>query len=116
MLYLNTGIHFHEIKFSCKRINNKFRLARFKLFEDQINGGLAEVCETTLNGVPYPSINNAGRIQSGMDIIRTLQDHYGIKAPVWIDNRESIIELPEMDCQIISLVVSDADKNLRVAS
>lgn len=105
-----------KVGFLEKRINNKFRLARFKLFEDQINGGLAEVCETTLNGVPYPSINNAGRIQSGMDIIRALQDHYGIKAPVWIDNRESIIELPEMDCQIISLVVSDADKNLRVAS
>src|SRR5699024_3462829 len=28
-------------------INNKFKHARFKLFEQQINGGLREVCETT---------------------------------------------------------------------
>ena len=97
------------------RINTRFALARFKMFENQINGGLSEVCETTLNGVPYSSINNAGRIQVGMDIIRTLQQHYGITAPVWVDNRESVVRLPDMPGQIISLVVSEADKTLRVA-
>lgn len=96
-------------------INSKFSLARFKLFEDQINGGLQEVCETTLNGVPYSSINNAGKIQVGMDIIKTMQAHYQITGPVWIDNRESIVELPAMDCQTISLIVSEPDKILRVA-
>lgn len=97
-----------------RRINEKFELARFKLFEDQINGGLKEVCETTLNGVPYPSINNAGRIQVGLDIIKTLQAHHSMTAPVWIDNRESVVRLPEMGCQIISLIVSEQDKALRV--
>lgn len=96
------------------KINAKFGLARFKLFEDQINGGLSEVCETTLNGVPYSSMNNAGRVQVGLDIIRTLQAHYGIIAPVWIDNRESIVELPEMAGQVISLIVSEQDKQLRI--
>lgn len=99
-----------------ERINEKFSLARFKMFADQINGGLTEVCETTLNGVPYPSINNAGRIQVGMDIIRTLQKHYGITGPVFIDNAESVVELPEMDCQLIRLIVSGEDKVLRIES
>jgi len=67
-----------------------------------------------LNGVPYSSMNNAGRVQVGLDIIRTLQAHYGIIAPVWIDNRESIVELPEMAGQVISLIVSEADKQLRI--
>lgn len=96
------------------RINERFSLARFKLFDDQVNGGLQEVCVTTLNGVPYPSINNAGRIQAGMDIIKTLQGHYGIICPVWIDNRESIVDLPEMPGQVISLIVSEQDKALRI--
>ena len=96
------------------RINAKFKLARFKMFSDQINGGLQEVCETTLNGVPYSSMNNAGRVQVGLDIIKTLQEHYGIVCPCWIDNRESIVELPDMAGQVISLIVSEPDKTLRI--
>jgi len=96
------------------KINSKFQIARFKMFSEQINGGLAETCETVLDGVPYGSMNSAGRVQVGMDIIKTLQAHYGVFAPVWIDNRESIVSLPEIDAQVISLIVSEADKQIRV--
>lgn len=98
------------------KINCKFSLARFKMFENQINGGLQEVCETTLNGVPYSSMNNAGRVQVGLDIIRTLQAHYGIIAPVFVDNAESIVEIPPMSNQVIKLIVSANDKSLRIES
>lgn len=96
------------------KINSKFEIARFKLFSDQINGGLTETCETVLDGVPYGSINSAGRVQVGMDTIKTLQAHYGVSAPIWIDNRESIIDLPEIDAQVISLIVNKKDPVLRV--
>lgn len=96
------------------KINSKFRLAEFKLFETQINGGINPICETTYKGVPWGSLNSAGKVQVGLDIIRTLQEHYQFRPPVWIDNRESIVELPEMDCQVISLIVSEKDKALRV--
>ena len=96
------------------KINSKFKMARFKLFDVQVNGALAECCETTFNGVPYGNLNNGAKIQVGLDIIRTLQAHYGISCPVWVDNRESIVRLPEMDCQVISLIVSEKDKKLRI--
>lgn len=96
------------------KINSKFEIARFKLFSDQINGGLTETCETVLDGVPYGSINSAGRVQVGLDIIQTLQAHHGVSCPIWIDNRESIIDLPEIDAQVISLIVSEKDPVLRV--
>jgi cell division protein FtsB len=96
------------------KINSKFRLAEFKLFETQINGGINPICETTYKGVPWGSLNSAGKVQVGLDIIRTLQDHYGLRCPVWIDNRESVVELPVMDCQVISLIVSEKDKTLRI--
>ena len=96
------------------KINSKFRLAEFRLFETQINGGINPICETTYKGVPWGNLNSAGKVQVGLDIIRTLQEHYQFRPPVWIDNRESIVELPEMDCQVISLIVSEKDKTLRV--
>lgn len=97
------------------RINSKFRHARFKLFETQINGGLAETCETLYHGVPYGSgLNNAARINVGLDIINTLSEHYGLSAPIWIDNAESVTELLETNSQMIALYVSKEDKQLRI--
>lgn len=97
------------------RINSKFKLARFKLFETQINGGLNEICETLYNGVPYSGgLNNAARINVGLDIINTLAKHYGTSAPIFIDNREAITKLIDTEAQIISLIVSEKDKALRV--
>jgi DNA repair exonuclease SbcCD ATPase subunit len=98
-----------------EKINSKFRYARFKLFEQQINGGLVEVCETTFNGVPYSGgLNNAARINVGLDIINTLSKHYGITAPIFIDNAEAVTRMIETTGQQIRLIVSERDKQLRV--
>lgn len=98
-----------------EKINAKFRFARFKLFENQINGGLQEVCETTFEGVPYGSgLNNAAKINVGLDIINTLSEFYGIQAPIFIDNAEAVTKLIDMDTQLISLIVSEQDKVLRI--
>jgi len=98
-----------------ERINSRFKYARFKLFEDQINGGQAECCETTYKGVPFSDLNTAGKILVGIDIINALSDFYKASAPIWLDNRESVSSIPDTDAQIINLIVSPADKQLRVA-
>lgn len=98
-----------------EKINDKFKFARFKLFNTQINGGLEETCETIFDGVPYGAgLNNAARINVGIDIINTLTEYYGIRAPIFIDNAESVTRLIDSDSQIVSLVVSEPDKELRV--
>ncbi|MGG4036093.1 hypothetical protein ABEV74_20595, partial [Paenibacillus cisolokensis] len=97
------------------KINSKFRYARFKLFEQQINGGLEETCETLYNGVPYSSgLNRAAQINVGLDIINTLSQHYGFVAPIFIDNAEAVTELAETAGQQIRLIVSKGDKQLRI--
>lgn len=100
-----------------EKINEKFKVVRFSLFENQINGGLKETCECTVNGVPYSSLNNGHRIIAGLDIIRSLSELYGVSAPVFIDNSEAIStgNFPEMDTQIIHLIVTD-DNELNVES
>jgi DNA repair exonuclease SbcCD ATPase subunit len=98
-----------------ERINSKFKFARFKLFEEQINGGISEVCETTYNGVPYSSgLNNAARINVGLDIINTLSEHHNFAPPVFIDNAEAVTELIPVEGQLISLIVNGKDKTLRI--
>lgn len=100
-----------------EKINGRFKVVSFKMFSDQINGGLKETCECTVNGVPYSSLNNGHRIIAGLDIIRSLSDLYEVSAPVFIDNSEAISEgnFPEMDTQMIHLAVTD-DRELIVES
>ncbi|WP_152550083.1 hypothetical protein [Geomicrobium sp. JCM 19039] len=97
------------------RINSKFEHASFKLREDLLNGGFTEICQTLYKGVPYEhGLNNAARINVGLDIIRTLSRHYGLSAPIFIDNSEAVTQLMDVDAQLIALVVSEPDKQLRV--
>lgn len=104
-----------KVKIMEEKINAKFKYARFKLFETQINGGLQEVCETTFEGVPYGSgLNNAARINIGLDIINTLSEFHGIQAPIFVDNAEAVTQLAQTDSQLISLIVSEKDKALRI--
>lgn len=95
-------------------INEKFNGLSFKLFENQINGGLKECCECTVNGVPYKDLNNGHKIIAGLKIIKALQKLYLVSAPIFIDNAEAISEgnMPEMDNQMILLVVSN-DKKIK---
>lgn len=114
-LYLIETFTRKKVEMLTERINSKFKHARFKLFEEQVNGGLNEVCETLYEGVPYGSgLNNAAKINVGLDIINTLSAHYGILAPIFVDNAEAVTRFIDVDTQLISLVVSEKDKQLRV--
>ena len=99
-----------------ERINSRFKLARFRLFEQQVNGALSEVCEVLgPDGAPFNGgLNNAARINIGIDIINTLAEHYGMTAPLFIDNAEAVNQLIDTPCQLIRLVVSEADTTLQV--
>lgn len=103
-----------KVRLLTDRINSRFKLARFKLFDVQVNGGVAETCETTYQGVPYSSLNHGSRLNVGLDIINTLAERYGFAPPVWVDNAESVTRILPTRGQQIRLVVSAADKTLRV--
>ncbi len=96
-------------------INAKFNTVSWKLFDMQINGGMKETCECTVNGVPYSSLNNGHQIIAGLDIIVSLASLYGVTAPVFIDNAEALndFNIPDMDGQMVLLKVSD-DAELKV--
>ena len=86
-----------------------FRIARWKMFDRTLDGGLVEMCEvTTTDGVPYRSMNDAMKILCGLDVIRAFAAHYGKQAPIFIDNAESITQSSfDNPAQIIRLSVKD---------
>ena len=90
-----------------------FKFVKFKLFETLINEAETECCKATVDGVPFGDLNNAMKINVGVDIINTLCGKYEVSAPIFIDNRESINKLIDCESQIINLIVSK-DKKLRV--
>lgn len=114
-LFLTEEFIREKVRLLEEKINSKFKYARFKLFKEQVNGGLEECCETLFEGVPYSSgLNNAAKINVGIDIINTLSEHHGMRAPIFVDNAEAVTKLIESESQLISLVVSEKDKQLRV--
>lgn len=115
VLYLLDEFIKYKLNKISDSINSMFDGVNFKLFDIQLNGGVKEVCECTVNGVPYGSLNNGHRIIAGLQIIKALQKMYGVYLPIFIDNAESVndFNIPDMDCQLIKLVVAD-NKDLKV--
>ena len=96
-------------------INSHFEHARFKMFNILVNGSVDECCETTYKGVPYRSMNNAARINVGIDIINALTKFYHVTAPVFIDNAEAVTTFNKCNSQTIKLVVDPSFTTLTMA-
>lgn len=86
-------------------VNGMFRLASFRLFREQVSGGLEERCDVLYRGVPYLGLNNGARVNVGIDIINTLSRHYGIRVPLFVDNAEAVTKLEGCDGQVVRLEV-----------
>lgn len=95
------------------RINAHFQLVRWRMFRTVNNGGEPfeePYCECYVDGIPYhDGLNQAHRMNAGIDIIRTLCRYYDITAPIIIDQAESNLAIPPTDSQQIRLQVYDSD-------
>jgi len=101
-------------------INGKFTKVRFRLFKEQINGGLTDDCEVLVPGqgnafVPWGEGANTGaKINAGLEIIGVLSRHWGTSLPIICDNAECVSDWTKIDAQVIKLVVTTTDDKLRV--
>lgn len=113
MLYLMEEFTRYKAKFVEQSINDHFRIATFRLFREQANGGLEERCDVVYDGVPFMGLNNGMKVNVGIDIINALSRHYGVNVPLFVDNAEAVTRLEPCNSQVIRLVVSENDKELR---
>lgn len=114
MLYMMEEFTRYKAKFVEGSINSLFRLATFRLFREQANGGLEERCDAQYDGVPFLGLNNGMKVNVGIDIINALSRHYGVTVPLFVDNAEAVTRLEACNAQVIRLVVSENDKELRM--
>ncbi len=115
MLYLIDEFIRYKTRFVEDSINGLFRIVRFRLFREQANGGIEPRCDVVYNGVDYINLNNGAKINVGIDIINALSRAYGVQVPLFVDNAESVTRMEAADGQIIRLVVSENDKEVRVS-
>ena len=92
-------------------INKHFEYITWQLFRKQKNGRTENVCVCQINGSPYGenTTSTTERMMAGMDIIKCLHKIYGVKAPIFLDDADLYNDwnIPDMDCQLIKLCVSD---------
>ena len=97
-----------------ERINSAFERVRFQLYSHTIEGSEQETCIPLIDGIPYAVANTAGQMNAGLDVIRVICEREGVRAPIFIDNRERVTEIIPMEGhQIINLRVAE-DEWLRV--
>ncbi len=96
-----------------RRVNQKFKLVRFRMFDRQLNGGEKPDCIATVDGVKFGDLNNACKINAGLDIINTLCEFHEVSAPIFVDNAEAVNELLPVAAQLVKLVVTTS-KELQI--
>jgi len=94
-------------------VNKLFPTVKFRMFDQQINGGIADTCETMINGVPFSDANRAAQINAGLEIIATFSKVHDTYCPIFIDNAEAVNSLFDIPTQIVALYVNDS-KDLEV--
>ncbi len=103
------------------KINDRFTFATFKMFNELMKVGedgakaVEECCETLYQGVPYSTnLNTGARMNIGLDLINVFSERYGFRAPVFIDNAESITSFIPVSTQVIKLIANLEDIVLRI--
>lgn len=114
MLFMMEEFVRYKARFVEDSVNDLFRIATFRLFREQANGGLEERCDAQHGGVPFMGLNNGMKVNVGIDIINALSRHYGVTVPLFVDNAEAVTRLESCNAQVIRLVVSEEDKELRI--
>ena len=98
-------------------INSHFQHVHWTMFRIQVNGGIEECCDATIDGVPVGAgLNTGGEMKAALDILNVLSGHYGLRLPVIIDNAERYTSgsIIPVDNQIIRLSVQEGQKVLTV--
>jgi len=95
-----------------RQLSSHFTRIKWRLFEQQLNGGYRQVCDALLDGKPYDAQSTGEKLFSGIDIIQTFQGVYEVESPIIIDNRESLTMPVNTQSQTISMYADDSYNTL----
>ena len=87
-------------------VNSLFSMVHWKMYEQNVtNSGEKEICQAIIDGVPYEQQNRATQVNAGIDMCNAFAKAYGVAAPLFIDNAESVTDTLPTNGQSIKLTV-----------
>lgn len=91
-----------------EKVNKLFTLVRFQMFEPTATTGDEKPgCTCWVGEAKYGDKNKAGKVNAGLDIINAFCRYHGVRAPIFIDNAESVNDFIPTESQLILLKVSN---------
>lgn len=90
-----------------EKVNKLFTLVRFQMFEPTATTGDEKPgCTCWVGEAKYADKNKAGKVNAGLDIINAFCRYHGVRAPIFIDNAESVNDFIPTESQLVLLKVS----------
>jgi DNA repair exonuclease SbcCD ATPase subunit len=87
------------------KLNENFDKVKITTFIVQKNGEIKEDFSINMNGIPYKSLNSAGKIEAGMELIQMISKALGLQLPCVLDNKEGCTKNFKVDNQVLTLSV-----------
>lgn len=84
------------------QIDSEFKFVKWRLFEEQINGGIKSVCQPLYKGSDLAQMNDGAKVLVGLDIINTFAKAKDVYLPIFIDNAETVTDYKGIDDEIES--------------
>lgn len=94
------------------RVNSKFDYLHVEMTETNKSGNIVDTCKVTDNmGISASVTNHASKVLIGIDLALALQKFYDVNLPLFVDDADLINSdnMPEMDNQLVKLIVTNED-------
>lgn len=92
------------------RFSNGISWALYKETYKNGEGGIEEDCICMYNGKRYSSLSMGEKNKANLEVIKVLQDYYGVRLPLFADNSETTTINYDVDTQIIELYAQKGKK------
>ena len=92
------------------RFSNGISWALYKETYKNGEGGIEEDCICMYNKKRYSSLSMGEKNKANLEVIKVLQDYYGVRLPLFADNSETTTINYDVDTQIIELYAQKGKK------
>lgn len=92
------------------RFSNGISWALYKETYKNGEGGIEEDCICMYNGKRYSSLSMGEKNKANLEVIKVLQDYYGVRLPIMCDNQETVTIPYNTDSQIIEFYAQKGKK------
>lgn len=92
------------------RFSNGISWALYKETYKNGEGGIEEDCICMYNKKRYSSLSMGEKNKANLEVIKVLQDYYGVKLPIMCDNQETVTIPYNTDSQIIEFYAQKGKK------